>query len=260
MRVNKAIEDGSFFENPALVGGVRARRARAPAGSRLLRRRPLAHRPPARAARFAPEKTWIHAFTDGRDVSPTSAVHDLAELPHDRIATVVGPLLRDGPRPALGADRARPRRDLAGHGARGDRPHRGRAGELRRGGHRRVHRADRRSRAGRGSSPATRRSSSTSGPTEPGSCRSACSTRGFDLTTMTRYRDDLDCPVVFAEQEVAGDDRRGLRRARHPPAARRRDREVRARHVLLQRRPRGASGPARRGSSSPRPATCRATT
>jgi 2,3-bisphosphoglycerate-independent phosphoglycerate mutase len=26
---------------------------------------------------------------------------------------------------------------------------------------------------------------------------------GFDLTTMTRYRDDLDCPVVFDEQEVA---------------------------------------------------------
>ena len=26
---------------------------------------------------------------------------------------------------------------------------------------------------------------------------------GFDLTTMTRYRDDLDCPVVFEEQEVA---------------------------------------------------------
>jgi 2,3-bisphosphoglycerate-independent phosphoglycerate mutase len=25
---------------------------------------------------------------------------------------------------------------------------------------------------------------------------------GLDLTTMTRYRDDLDCPVVFEEQEV----------------------------------------------------------
>jgi 2,3-bisphosphoglycerate-independent phosphoglycerate mutase len=25
---------------------------------------------------------------------------------------------------------------------------------------------------------------------------------GFDLTTMTRYRDDLDCPVVLEEQEV----------------------------------------------------------
>ena len=36
------------------------------------------------------ERTWIHAFTDGRDVSPTSAVNDLAELPVDRIATVAG--------------------------------------------------------------------------------------------------------------------------------------------------------------------------
>jgi 2,3-bisphosphoglycerate-independent phosphoglycerate mutase len=27
---------------------------------------------------------------------------------------------------------------------------------------------------------------------------------GFDLTTMTRYRQDLDCPVAFAEQEVQG--------------------------------------------------------
>src|SRR5262249_36733160 len=36
------------------------------------------------------ERTWIHAFTDGRDVSPTSAVHDLAELPDHRIATISG--------------------------------------------------------------------------------------------------------------------------------------------------------------------------
>jgi 2,3-bisphosphoglycerate-independent phosphoglycerate mutase len=90
MRVNKAIEDGSFFENPVLreafergnrvhllglvsYGGVHS------------------HIDHLRALlRFAPEKTWIHAFTDGRDVSPTSALHDLAELPQDRLATVVG--------------------------------------------------------------------------------------------------------------------------------------------------------------------------
>ena len=30
--------------------------------------------------RFAPARTWIHAFTDGRDVSPHAAVEDLAEL------------------------------------------------------------------------------------------------------------------------------------------------------------------------------------
>ncbi|HET8895224.1 MAG TPA: 2,3-bisphosphoglycerate-independent phosphoglycerate mutase [Gaiellaceae bacterium] len=90
MRVNKAIEDGSFFENEALRsafergenvhllglvshGGVHSHIEHLQA---LLR--------------FAPEKTWIHAFTDGRDVSPHAAAHDLAELPVERIATVAG--------------------------------------------------------------------------------------------------------------------------------------------------------------------------
>ena len=36
------------------------------------------------------DRTWIHAFTDGRDVSPHAAVEDLARLPAARIATVVG--------------------------------------------------------------------------------------------------------------------------------------------------------------------------
>ena len=63
---------------------------------RLERRGPLAHRPPpgaARARRRGPgwgTRTWIHAFTDGRDVSPTRAADDLATLPAERIATVFG--------------------------------------------------------------------------------------------------------------------------------------------------------------------------
>jgi 2,3-bisphosphoglycerate-independent phosphoglycerate mutase len=90
MRVNTSIEDGSFFENAALRsafergenvhllglvshGGVHSHIEHLQA---LLR--------------FAPKKTWIHAFTDGRDVSPHSALHDLAELPAERIATVAG--------------------------------------------------------------------------------------------------------------------------------------------------------------------------
>jgi 2,3-bisphosphoglycerate-independent phosphoglycerate mutase len=90
MRVNKSIDDGSFFENPALVsafergeqvhllgltsyGGVH---------SHLDHLRAL--------LRFAPGKTWIHAFTDGRDVSPQAALEDLPALPLDRIATVAG--------------------------------------------------------------------------------------------------------------------------------------------------------------------------
>ena len=36
------------------------------------------------------EKTFVDAFTDGRDVSPNAAVEDLAELPPERIASVIG--------------------------------------------------------------------------------------------------------------------------------------------------------------------------
>src|SRR2546422_5982418 len=90
MRVNKAIEDGSFFDNTALRAAFeRGRRvhllglvSHGGVHSQLDHVQAL--------LRFAPEKTWIHAFTDGRDVSPTSARNDLRELPQDRIATVVG--------------------------------------------------------------------------------------------------------------------------------------------------------------------------
>jgi 2,3-bisphosphoglycerate-independent phosphoglycerate mutase len=98
-RVNVAVRDGSLFENPALVGAFERARERGgdvhllglvshggvhshidhlQALLELAKRQGMAQR------------TWIHAFTDGRDVSPTSAVSDLAELPLDRITTVVG--------------------------------------------------------------------------------------------------------------------------------------------------------------------------
>ena len=89
-RVNRAVADGRLFVNPSLVaafergknvhllglvshGGVHSHIGHVEA-----------------LMQFAPEKTWIHAFTDGRDVSPHAAIHDLAELPLDRIATVAG--------------------------------------------------------------------------------------------------------------------------------------------------------------------------
>jgi 2,3-bisphosphoglycerate-independent phosphoglycerate mutase len=98
-RVNRAIADGTFYENEALVSAFR--RARERGGDvhllglvsyggvhshidhlrallELAQREGMTHR------------TWIHAFTDGRDVSPTSAVRDLAELPDARIATISG--------------------------------------------------------------------------------------------------------------------------------------------------------------------------
>jgi 2,3-bisphosphoglycerate-independent phosphoglycerate mutase len=90
MRVNRSIEDGSFFEIPALVSAFER-------GKRVLLMGLVSHGGVhshidhlQALLRFAPEKTWIHAFTDGRDVSPTSAVKDLALLPLDRLATVTG--------------------------------------------------------------------------------------------------------------------------------------------------------------------------
>ena len=81
MRVNKAIEDGSFFENPALTAAFE-RGERVHLLGLVSHGGVHSHIDHLRALlRFAPEKTWIHAFTDGRDVSPHSAEHDLAELP-----------------------------------------------------------------------------------------------------------------------------------------------------------------------------------
>ncbi|HTR32902.1 MAG TPA: hypothetical protein VMH47_03400, partial [Gaiellaceae bacterium] len=90
MRVNRSIEDGSFFEIPALVSAFER-------GNRVHLMGLVSHGGVhshidhlQALLRFAPEKTWIHAFTDGRDVSPHSALSDLALLPQDRISTVVG--------------------------------------------------------------------------------------------------------------------------------------------------------------------------
>ncbi len=98
-RVNVAIRDGSLFENPVLVaaferarerggnvhllglvshGGVHSHIDHLQALLELARRLGME------------ERTWVDAFTDGRDVSPISAASDLAELPAERIATVVG--------------------------------------------------------------------------------------------------------------------------------------------------------------------------
>jgi 2,3-bisphosphoglycerate-independent phosphoglycerate mutase len=56
------------------------------------------------------ERVFVHAFLDGRDTPPSSGQGYVARLEAllreegvGRIATVSGPLLRDGPRPALGA-------------------------------------------------------------------------------------------------------------------------------------------------------------
>jgi 2,3-bisphosphoglycerate-independent phosphoglycerate mutase len=90
MRVNRSIEDGSFFENPVLRAAFE-RGERTHLLGLVSHGGVHSHIDHLRALlTFAPEKTWIHAFTDGRDVSPHSAGDDLAELPTDRIATLAG--------------------------------------------------------------------------------------------------------------------------------------------------------------------------
>ena len=99
MRVNKSIEDGSFFENEALVSAFERAKERGGAvhllglvsyggvHSHIDHLRALLE---LAQSREMGERTWIHAFTDGRDVSPHAAQRDLAELPAARIATVCG--------------------------------------------------------------------------------------------------------------------------------------------------------------------------
>ena len=99
VRVNRAVADGSFAENEALVSAFR--RARERGGdvhllglvsyggvhSHIDHLRALLEMAELEGMT---ERTWVHAFTDGRDVSPHAAAKDLAELPSERIATVCG--------------------------------------------------------------------------------------------------------------------------------------------------------------------------
>jgi 2,3-bisphosphoglycerate-independent phosphoglycerate mutase len=233
MRINLAIEDGSFFENQALraafsrarergvnvhllglvsYGGVHSHIDHLRAVLELARREGVY------------ERTYLHAFTDGRDVSPTSAAEDLAELPQGRIATVAGryyAMDRDqrwerteralaaimGLERAAGGTSRFPQTPSTG-------PLRGWAA------------------APPGSDPVkeVRRSYAESVTDEfiepivlpdrprltpadeaiffnfrPDRARQLTQTllkAGVPLTTMTRYRDDFDCPVAFGEQTV----------------------------------------------------------
>jgi 2,3-bisphosphoglycerate-independent phosphoglycerate mutase len=210
-RVNRAIRDGSFLENEALVSAFR--RARERGGdvhllglvsyggvhSHIDHLRALLEL--ARREEMD-KRTWLHAFTDGRDVSPTSAVHDLAELPDERIATVAGRYY------AMDRDRRWERTQLALDAIlEGTDPAAGHA-------------------------TAAVQASYGAGVTDEFVVPIALAGRacldpesdaaiffnfrpdrarqlseklgalGVDLTTMTRYRDDFDFPVAFPEREV----------------------------------------------------------
>jgi 2,3-bisphosphoglycerate-independent phosphoglycerate mutase len=203
MRVNAAIADGSFFENPALRGAFeRAENVHllglvsyGGVHSHLDHLRAL--------LRFAPERTWIHAFTDGRDVSPTSAVHDLAELPPERVATVAGRYF------AMDRDRRWERTDRALDAICRGTP------ELDADPVEVVRRSYESGRTDEFIEPvalAGRPRLTTSDaaiffnfrPDRARQLSERLLDGGYDLTTMTRYRDDFEAPVAFPEQEVDG--------------------------------------------------------
>ena len=200
-RINRAIEDGSFFENRALKaafgkgGDVHLLGLVSKGGvhSHLNHLKAL--------LRFAPERTWIHAFTDGRDVSPHAAEHDLAELPADRIATVCGRYY------AMDRDQRWERTQRAydaivdGKGKRADD----------------AIEAIKASYDGNVTDefiePVVLEGRPRLGPDDaaiffnfrPDRARQLSQKLlegGFDLTTMTRYSHELDCPVAFGEREV----------------------------------------------------------
>jgi 2,3-bisphosphoglycerate-independent phosphoglycerate mutase len=203
MRVNNAVADGSFYENPALraaferglsvhlmglvsYGGVH---------SHIEHLRALLE--------FDPKRTWIHAFTDGRDVSPTSALKNLAELPQDRIASVSGRYY------AMDRDQRWERTQRAFDAITG--------GPQCTATQNTLDYVQERYDAGvtdeflepvavEGTPRLTHEDSAIFFNFRPDRGRQLSRLLldgGYDLTTMTRYSDELQCPVAFEEQEVA---------------------------------------------------------
>ena len=212
MRVNQAIESGDFFENPALAGAFRRARERGGSvhllglvsyggvHSHIDHLRALLE--VARREGMA-ERTFVHAFTDGRDVSPTSARGDVAELVAEsgRIVTVSGRYW------AMDRDQ------------RWERTDRALAAILRGEGEQAVDPvAAIEASYERGTTDEFVEPIVLPGP-RPGETDSVIHfnfrpdrarqltekllERGLDVTTMTRYRSDLDCPVAFEEQQVS---------------------------------------------------------
>jgi 2,3-bisphosphoglycerate-independent phosphoglycerate mutase len=210
VRVNHAIEDGSLAWNDALVSAVG--RARDRGGhvhllglvsyggvhSHIDHLRALLG---IAEREGLGERTWIHAFTDGRDVSPHAAANDLAELPTDRIATVCGryyAMDRDSrwERTARAAEAI-----VEGKGAHADDPVKAVWASYKQGvtdefiepvvidGRPRV-------------TPDDVAILFNFRPDRARQLAHRLLDAGIDLTTMTRYREDFPFPVAFDEQKV----------------------------------------------------------
>jgi 2,3-bisphosphoglycerate-independent phosphoglycerate mutase len=213
VRINRSIEAGEFFSNAALGAAFERARERGAdvhlvglvsyggVHSHLDHLRALLE---IAKRQGVEDRTWIHAFTDGRDVSPTSAVTDLAELPPAKIATVVGRYY------AMDRDQRWDRTQraldalLVGHGAvTGSEP----VPEVQRSYERGV--------TDEFIEPIVLEGRPRMAPDDalilfnfrPDRMRQLTQkllASRFDVTTMTRYREDFDCPVAFPEQELTG--------------------------------------------------------
>ena len=125
-RIDALIASGEFQKNPAIVQAMQ----RAREGGRQLHLFGLvsdggvhSHQEHLyallRIAReYGLERVFVHAFMDGRDTGPTSGAGYIAQLEQKmreygvgKVATHQRPLLRDGPRQALGARAQGLRRD-----------------------------------------------------------------------------------------------------------------------------------------------------
>ena len=212
VRINRAIESGAFFANEALraafarargrgglvhllglvsYGGVHSHIEHLRALLELARREGMG------------DRTLVHAFTDGRDVSPTAAKGDLAELAAEgaRIATVSGRYY------AMDRDQRWERTNRAfgaiclGDGLDGDDPVAA------------VHASYARGVTDEFLEPVVISVFPSLAPEDaavffnfrPDRARQLSQRLlegGFDLTTMTRYREDFPFPVAFPEQDV----------------------------------------------------------
>ncbi len=201
MRVNRAVADGSLAANPALQAAF-ARAGRVHLLGLVSRGGVHSHLDHLRALLdLAPEDTWIHAFTDGRDVSPHAALADLATLPGERIATVAGryyAMDRDN-RP----ERTEQALDALMRGRGAEAPNALAA----------VQASYDAGISDEFIKPTVIEGTPRLAPGDtavffnfrPDRARQlarALVVAGVELTTMTRYGADLDTPVVFAEQTV----------------------------------------------------------
>lgn len=212
MRVSRSIERGDFYENEALAGAFERAKARGRnvhllglvsyggVHSHIDHLRALLEL--ARRCGME-ERTFVHAFTDGRDVSPEAAAGDLEELVSEgaAIATVAGRYY------AMDRDRRFERTDRALRAIRdGTGRHAGDPVAAVRAGYRDGVTDEFVEPVVIAGAPRLEDGDAAIffnfRPDRARQLTERLLDAGVDLVTMTRYRDDLDCPVAFSEQDV----------------------------------------------------------